>query len=146
MAQFGLGYEALRGLNPGLVMVSLSGFGATGPWRDYVSYALTVECTSGLVGLTGYEGGPPYMQAASPGDPLGGLNGGVAALMALYRRRRTGQGCHVDLSQADAVSALLGDQLLDYAVNSRAPGPRGNPDPSASPPRVYPCAMPHTSS
>ncbi|MHB8577472.1 MAG: CaiB/BaiF CoA transferase family protein, partial [Dehalococcoidia bacterium] len=140
MDQFGLGYPALHELNPRLVMVSLSGFGRSGPWRDYVSYALTVECIAGVVGVTGYAGGPPLMQAASIGDPLGGLNGGVAALMALYRRRRTGEGCHVDLSQTEAVTALLGDQLLDYTINGRVAAPRGNAHPSACPHGVYPCA------
>jgi crotonobetainyl-CoA:carnitine CoA-transferase CaiB-like acyl-CoA transferase len=140
MPQFGLAYPVLRAINPGLVMVSLSGFGATGPWRDYVSYAATVECTSGLVGLTGYQDGSPLMQSASSGDPLGGLNGGVAAMMALYRQRRTGDGCYIDLSQVEGVTALLGDQLLDYAINRRVPARGGNATPEAAPHNVYPCA------
>ncbi len=140
MAQFGLAYPLLHELNPGLVMVSLSGFGASGPWRDYVSYAATVECTSGVVGLTGYQNGSPLMQSASSGDPLGGLNGGVAAMMALYRKRRTGEGCYIDLSQVEGVTALLGDQLLDYAINGRIAAPAGNATPEAAPHNVYRCA------
>jgi crotonobetainyl-CoA:carnitine CoA-transferase CaiB-like acyl-CoA transferase len=139
MGQFGMDYPALRDLNPRLVMVSLSGFGATGPWRDYVSYALTIEAMSGLVGLTGYPDGPPMQQIAAIPDPLGGLSGGAAGLMAYYRARRTGVGCHVDLSQAESVSALLGDQLLHYGVNGRLPPRLGNASASAAPHGVYPC-------
>jgi crotonobetainyl-CoA:carnitine CoA-transferase CaiB-like acyl-CoA transferase len=140
MAQFGLDYPLLCAINPALIMVSLAGFGATGPYRDYVSYALTVECMAGVTGITGYAGGPPLVQGASIGDPLGGLNGGVAALMALYRRRRSGKGCHVDLSQVEGVTALLGDQWLDYAVNGRVPKRRGNANPAMAPYGVYRCA------
>jgi crotonobetainyl-CoA:carnitine CoA-transferase CaiB-like acyl-CoA transferase len=140
MAQFGLDWPVLRELNPRLVMVSLAGFGASGPWRDYVSYAATVECTAGVAALTGYVEGPPQMQGASIGDPLGGSNGAVAALMALYRARRTGRGCWVDLSQIEGVTALLGDQLLDYTINGRVPPRHANAHPAMAPHGVYPCA------
>lgn len=140
MAQFGLDYAALHEVNPRLVMVSLSGFGASGPLRDCVSYAATVECMAGVVALTGYAGGPPLLQSASIGDPLGGVNGALAGLMALYRRKRTGLGCWIDLSQVEAVAALLGDQILDYTINGRVPPRRGNASLELAPHGVYPCA------
>lgn len=140
MAQFGLDYPVLREINPWLVMVSLSGFGATGPLRDCVSYAATVECMAGVAALTGYAGGPPLLQGASVGDPLGGTNGAVAAVMALYRRKRSGHGCWIDLSQVEGVAALLGDQMLDYTINGRVPPRRGSASAEMAPHGVYPCA------
>jgi crotonobetainyl-CoA:carnitine CoA-transferase CaiB-like acyl-CoA transferase len=140
MAQFGLDYPVLRELNPRLVMLSLSGFGASGPYRDYVSYALTVECMSGVPAATGYVDGPPMQQGASIGDPLGGLNGAVATLMALWRARRTGEGCWLDVSQIEGVTALLGDWLLEYTINGRLPARRGNMHPQYCPHGVYPCS------
>lgn len=141
MAQFGLDYPVLHALNPRLVMLSLSGFGASGPYRDYVSYALTVECMSGVPASTGYAGGGPMQQGGSIGDPLGGLNGAVATLMALWRawRRRTGEGCWLDISQVEGVSALLGDWLLEYTIDGRVPARRGNAHPLFCPHGVYPC-------
>src|SRR5581483_3881883 len=137
MAQFGLDYQVLHALNPRLVMLSLSGFGASGPYRDYVSYALTVECMSGVPASTGYPGGGPQQQGGSIGDPLGGLNGAVATLMALWRARQTGEGCWLDVSQVEGVSALLGDWLLEYTINGRVPARRGNAHPLFCPHGVY---------
>ncbi len=137
MAQFGLDYPVLQALNPRLVMLSLSGFGASGPYRDYVSYALTVECMAGVPAATGYPGGGPMQQGGSIGDPLGGLNGAVATLMALWRARRSGEGCWLDVSQVEGVSALLGDWLLEYTINGRLPARRGNAHPLFCPHGVY---------
>ncbi len=137
MAQFGLDYPVLHALNPRLVMLSLSGFGASGPYRDYVSYALTVECMSGVPAATGYSDGTPMQQGASIGDPLGGLNGAVATLMGLWRARQTGEGCWLDVSQVEGVTALLGDWLLTYTINGRVPERRGNTHPQHCPHGVY---------
>jgi crotonobetainyl-CoA:carnitine CoA-transferase CaiB-like acyl-CoA transferase len=139
MAQFGLDWPVLRAINPRLVMVSLSGFGASGPLRDCVSYAATVECMAGVAALTGYPGGSPLIQGASIGDPLGGANGALAAVAALHRRERTGEGAWIDLSQVEGVTALLGDQLLDYTINGRVPERRGNRSLDMAPHGVYPC-------
>jgi crotonobetainyl-CoA:carnitine CoA-transferase CaiB-like acyl-CoA transferase len=139
MAQFGLDWSVLREVNPHLVMVSLSGFGASGPLRDYVSYAATVECMAGVSALTGYKDGPPLLQGSSIGDPLGGVNGAVAAIAALYGRERSGDGAWIDLSQVEGVTALFGDQLLDYTLNGRVPPRRGNDSLDMCPHGVYRC-------
>lgn len=137
LGQLGLSYETLRAIRPEIVLLSMSGFGATGPWRDYVAYAATVECLSGIAWLTGYKNGPPMLGGASIGDPISGLNGAVALLMALLYQQRTGRGLAIDLSQIEAAICLLGDAVLDYTVNGRVSERTGNDHPAIAPHGIF---------
>jgi len=141
MANFGLGYPALMEINPGIVMVSMPGWGMTGPWRDYAGFAASVEQMSGMPQLLGYLDGGPLMHGVglALGDPIAGLYGAFAILGALRRRRRTGQGQYVDLSQNEAVSCVIGDAMMDHTLNRRVQGRRGNRHPFMAPHGCYRC-------
>jgi crotonobetainyl-CoA:carnitine CoA-transferase CaiB-like acyl-CoA transferase len=137
MQNFGLDYQKLAEIKPDLIMLSMPGFGLTGPWRDFVSFAFPTEETSGIVQLTGYHGGPPQIMGNGSCDALAGLNGAVALLLALEHRRRTGQGQHIDLSQMEACTSLIGEVVLDYEMNGRVTERRGNRHHSMAPHGVY---------
>jgi crotonobetainyl-CoA:carnitine CoA-transferase CaiB-like acyl-CoA transferase len=140
MAQHGLDYESLLGLRPDLVMLSMSGYGQTGPWRDYVAYGMGLEAASGVCALTGYRGGDPLRTGISFTDPYSGIVGAGAVLTALHYRRRTGKGQHIDLSEQEAAIPIGGYALLDFALNGRDPERLGNRSPWFAPQGCYPCA------
>jgi CoA:oxalate CoA-transferase len=137
LERLGLGYEALRALNPGLIYAAVSGFGHTGPWRQRPAYDLIVQALGGLMSVTGHPGGPPTKAGTSVGDLTGGLFtlAGIAA--ALYHRARTGDGMKVDVSMLDGQIALLESAVMRYAVTGQAPGPIGNRHPSIAPFEPY---------
>jgi len=137
MDRMGLGYARLREDRPDLVMVALSGYGATGPDATKVSYGPAQVPLSGLSSLTGYRDFPPMHVGVSYGDPTGGLHGAVAVLAALFHRRRTGEGQYVDLSQWETSIAVLPEGVLDWTMNGRQPPRDGNRDPHMAPHGVF---------
>jgi crotonobetainyl-CoA:carnitine CoA-transferase CaiB-like acyl-CoA transferase len=137
MNRMGLGYEQLRRSSPRLIMISLSGYGASGPDADKVSYGPAQVPLSGLSSLTGYRGHPPMHVGVSYGDPTGGLHGAVAVLAALLHRARTGTGQYIDLSQWETSIAVLGDAVLAQTLTGRAPARDGNRVPHMAPHGVF---------
>jgi len=140
MENLNLGFPVLHERNPKLVMVSMPAFGLTGPERDYVCYGTTIETASGHSSLLGYPDGPPMHSSMAFGDPIAGLNGALAVLLAVRHAKRTGVGQHVDLSQLEATIPLIGEYVLDAAVNGRPGVRRGNGHSSMAPHGCYPCA------
>lgn len=140
LPKLGLGYDVLRSVNPGLVMVSMPAFGADGPWREFRAYGSTVEHASGLPHLNGAEHHPPAMHHVAYGDAVAGLNGAAAALVALRHRRLAGEGQFVDLSQAECLFPLAAHGILTQSATGAAPARLGNDHPGAAPHGVYPCA------
>ena len=145
MGNFGLHWEALRKINPDLIMVSMPGFGLTGSWSHYTAFANTTEQMSGLPHLTGYPDDQPIFSGTTGGDPLAGVMGALALLSALERRDRliaAGQpgGCHVDLSQTETATSFLGDAITAYAISGDDPGRVGNFHPRMAPHNTYRCA------
>lgn len=143
MTRMGLGYDELRRLRPDIVYLSMSGMGHTGPRRDWVTYADIVSAASGLTALTGW--GPDDVVGVIYGhaDIVAGLHGALAVVAALARRRVTGRGAHLDLSQLEASAASLGTVLLDAAAHPEAPPvPLGNADPDLAPHGVHRCLGP----
>ena len=139
MVRLGLGYEVVSQVNPQLIYVKISSQGATGPEKDYGSLGSTLEQTAGLASVTGYEDGIPLMTNETFPDPVVGILAVGALMAALRRRRQTGQGTLVDLSQREVTIAMLGEYVLDYSVTGRVPGPMGNRHPHMVPQGVYPC-------
>jgi crotonobetainyl-CoA:carnitine CoA-transferase CaiB-like acyl-CoA transferase len=139
MDRLGLGYQDLKRLRPDIILLSMPGWGCTGPEAHYVAYGPTQEAMSGLSSLTGYPGGPPTLTGIFYGDPIGGVTGAAAALIALWHRYQTGQGMHIDLSQREASMLLLPEVLLEYQFNGRILAPEGNRHPSMAPHGCYPC-------
>lgn len=117
MPAWGMDYDSIRQINPGIIMLSMSGFGRTGPWKDRVSYGQTLQAMSGFTELTGFPETDPCGPASAYSDAVGGMAGAQAVLLALLHRARTGQGQWIDLSQFEAMSSLLGTLVLDLSAN-----------------------------
>jgi crotonobetainyl-CoA:carnitine CoA-transferase CaiB-like acyl-CoA transferase len=137
MDRMGLGWDVLRALRRDLVMIALSGYGASGPDRDKVSYGPAQVPLSGMSSVTGYRDFPPMHVGVSYGDPTGGLHGAVAVLAALLYRSRTGEGQYIDLSQWETSMAVLPEALLAWTMNGVQPPRDGNRDPDMAPHGIF---------
>ncbi|HEY8517531.1 MAG TPA: CoA transferase [Candidatus Binatia bacterium] len=140
MERMGLGYEVCRSLREDVIMISLSGYGSTGPEREYVSYGPAQVPLSGFSSVTGYRGWRPMHIGISYGDPTAGLQGAIAVLAALVHRRKTGRGQYIDLSQWESTMALLPEAITAYTMTGKAPERDGNHDVLWAPHNVYRCA------
>ena len=140
MARLGLDYDALRAVKPDIIMASISAAGQQGPLRDLRAYAPSIGALSGLDSVLGYEGGGPLGLKHAFGDLCGALHAVFAILAALYRRRQTGAGQHIDVSMLRATVVTQGIGLMEHALTGRALRPRGNYDPTMAPYGNYPCA------
>ncbi len=139
MRRFGLHYDALKELNPGIIMVSMSGFGAEGPSKHWAAYAGGMESMSGLVAVSGYENGDTISSQTGYGDWSLGTTGALSVLAALHYRDRTGHGQHIDVSGRDAVLCALGDAIVDHSLNERAWKPAGNSEFNWAPHDTFAC-------
>ena len=119
MRGWGMDYESLRDVKQDIIMLSMSGMGRTGPWKDYVSYGQTLQTWAGLTWLTGFPDTDPCGPASAYSDATAGMAGAQAVLIALIHRTRTGQGQRVDLSQFEALCSVMETLLLDQSVNRR---------------------------
>jgi benzylsuccinate CoA-transferase BbsF subunit len=124
--RLGLGYEELRKVKQDLVMISMSGYGQTGPDSGFVSYGPAQVPLSGLSQLTGYVGSSPMHVGMSYGDPNAGLHAAFAVLSALVYRERTGEGQYIDMSQWESTMSALGDGVMNYTMNGEQPPRMGN--------------------
>jgi crotonobetainyl-CoA:carnitine CoA-transferase CaiB-like acyl-CoA transferase len=138
---WGMDYASLAKIKPDIISISMSGLGHTGPRCNYVSYGPTLQALAGFTRMMADARGEPVGYGYSYADMAGGYSGALAALIALWHRRRTGRGQFVDLSQFEALTSLAGPALLDIAVNGRTqetPGWRSQEAPAA-PHGVYRC-------
>ncbi len=141
MRGWAMDYASLVAIRPDIICISMSGLGHTGPRANYVSYGPTLQALTGFTAMMRDEDGAPAGYGYSYADMAGGYTGALAALIALWSRRRTGKGQFVDLSQFEALTSLIGPALLDIAVNRRAqeaPLWRSQEGPSA-PHGIYRC-------
>ena len=132
-------YDSLTALRPDLILLSLSAYGASGPWRDVPGIGGTIEPTSGMSALNGYGDGPPMNSGAMLPDAIAGYYGLAALMTALHQRDRTGEGQYIDLSMSDMLTHLMPEAVFDYAVNARQPMLQGNRDRLHAPQGVYRC-------
>ena len=119
MEKWGLGYERLAAENPGLIMLRLSGFGQTGPYRDQAGFGAIGESMGGLRYITGHPDRPPVRSNLSIGDSLASLHGVIGAMIALHHRnmnggRVSGKGQVVDVALYEAVFAMLESTLPEF--------------------------------
>lgn len=142
LERLGIAYADLAAVRPDIIAVSMTGFGDSGPERDYVAFGVTQEELCGLYALTGYAGGRPLKSGPNVGDPMNGMHAAGAVLAALIHRWRTGEGQYIELSQLESSVIVIGEVLLDYAMNGRTAGPRGNRHPDWAPQGVYRCRQP----
>ncbi|MEM7017109.1 MAG: CaiB/BaiF CoA-transferase family protein [Pseudomonadota bacterium] len=123
MPRLGLGYDVLSQVNPGLIMLSISGFGQNGPESHRPTYAPVVHAESGLVNRHAERSGAPWFDLpTSVADTNAGLHGLIGILSAVYMRSRTGKGQHIDMAMIDATVAT-DDQLLYELEDSKETGP-----------------------
>jgi benzylsuccinate CoA-transferase BbsF subunit len=135
----GFGYEAVKKVKPDIVMASLSGYGDTGPYKEYVAYGPAQVPLSGLSALTGYKGFPPMHAGFSYADPSAGIHGAFAIISALFHRAKTGEGQYIDMSQWECAMDLLAEGILEYTMNGQEPERNGNRDPLMAPHGIFKC-------
>jgi len=142
MPNWGLEYDRLKAVNPRLVMLSMSGMGQTGPWKDFVAFGPTLQSLGGLTYLTSYGRDEPVGLGYAYADLVSGLFGVIAVLAALDFRDRTGQGQYIDLSEYEAVCATIGPALMERFLLHKEIPPRGSQRESlqASPYGCYRCS------
>lgn len=138
--RLGLGYKDLSKVKSDLVMISMSGYGQTGPESSYVSYGPAQVPLSGMSQLTGYrELDQPMHVGMSYGDPNAGLHAAFAVIAALFHREKTGEGQYIDMSQWESTMAVVGDGFMEYAMNGRQPPRDGNRVDEMAPHGVFLC-------
>ncbi|MBI3744134.1 MAG: CoA transferase [Chloroflexi bacterium] len=139
MKNLDLDYDSLRQLNPSVILVSMSGFGQTGPHRDFVAYASVMEAAGGLTAMNGYTGDTPRNSGTAYGDWVLGAHGAASVVLALFRRQRTGQGAYIDVAGREAVTSHIGEAVLDFSMNRRVAKPAGNSDGTTTPHDCFRC-------
>ena len=137
LAGYGLGYEDLKKINPGLIYCSITGFGQTGPFSSRAGYDFLIQAMGGIMSVTGEADGKPGAGPQKIGialtDVLTGLYTNIAALSALARREKTGEGCHIDMALLDVTTATMANQALNYLVTGNSPTCMGNAHPNIVP-------------
>jgi len=139
MDRLGLGYHLLCETNPGLVMLSTSNMGQSGPYSTHPGFGSQLSSLSGFTELIGQSDGPPNLLYGPYIDLIAVAYGGAIVLAALDYRRRTGKGVHIDLSQYETGVQFIAPALLDFAANGKIAHRNGNHDPLALVHGCYPC-------
>jgi len=133
LAKHGYGWAELHRRFPRLVLASISGFGQTGPYAARPAFDMVVQAMGGVMSLTGHPGGPPTRVGTSIGDITAGLFGAIGICAALFERKATGVGRHVDVAMLDSQVAILENAIARYAATGEVPGPLGARHPSIAP-------------
>lgn len=141
LEQWHLGWEDLSRINPNLVMVRVSGYGQSGPYRDRPGFAAIAEAMGGLRYLTGYPDRPPVRVGVSIGDSLAGLYGTIGALLAMYHVRCNGErGQYIDVALYESVFAITESLIPEFSVYHEIRERTGASLPGIVPSNTYPCA------
>jgi formyl-CoA transferase len=143
IAEWGLGYETLRRLNSKVVMVHISGFGQTGPYKDRAGFGSVGEAMGGVRYLTCEPGRQPIRTGIALGDSVAGLYACFASMMALRRAEQTGQGQEIDVAITEAVLGLMDAIILEYSGTGQIRQPRGGKLGGGVPSNIYPSADGH---
>lgn len=147
MEKWGLGYEQLSARNPGLVMLRISGYGQTGPYRERPGFAVVAEAMGGMRHLNAEPGRVPVRAGVSLGDTLAALHGAIGILLALQARHQSisaeapkGRGQVVDVALYEAVFNCMESLLPEYSAFGAVRQPAGSALPGIAPSNAYPCA------
>ena len=141
--KLGIGYAAVRAINPRVVYASISGFGQTGPAAHRPAYDIVLQAMSGLMEATGSPDGPPTLVGEAVSDVVSGLFASWGVLAALLGRERNGQGTHVDVAMLDATLAFTATSVSRFLFTGRNPVRVGNRHPLSAPFGVYAAADGH---
>lgn len=140
LSRLGLDVDRLRSEFPRLVIASIRGYAAGGPWSDYKSLDMVAQAVGGAISVTGEAGRPPVRIGPTIADSGTGLHLAVGILAALMRRQRTGRGGRVEVALQDAVVNLMRNAMVPMYVSGR-PVPRtGSAYPGSAPSGLFPCA------
>jgi formyl-CoA transferase len=139
MEAWGLGWEELRAINPRLVMLRVSGYGQTGPYRDLPGFGAIGEAMGGLRHLSGEPGRTPVRVGISIGDSLSALHGVIGILLALRARDQNGAGQMIDVALYESVFNMMESLLPEYAVFGEIRQPAGSSLPGIAPSNAYRC-------
>jgi crotonobetainyl-CoA:carnitine CoA-transferase CaiB-like acyl-CoA transferase len=137
MEKLGLGYAALRKVNPRLIYCAISGFGESGPESSRAGYDLVVQAESGVMDITGFPDGPPVKVGNSIADLVAGMSAAHGITLALLSRGKTRRGQKVEIAMLDVMASLLTYQAGMYFNAGRTPTRRGNEHPSIVPYEVF---------
>jgi crotonobetainyl-CoA:carnitine CoA-transferase CaiB-like acyl-CoA transferase len=138
MDRLGLGYEALSKINPRLIYCAISGYGMTGPLRDRPSFDIVLQAMSGALSVNGEPGALPTKLGIPLGDLIGGINGPIGILAALYERNLTGRGRLIDISLMDGMIGMLGYLAQLAFFTGEDPKPQGSQHPNLVPYGAFP--------
>lgn len=141
MPKLGLDPDRLREINPGVIAVSMPGFGNSGPYRDRLAFGPLIESTMGLTSALGYRDGGPHRSGIAWPDPMTALHTAVGTLAMLYGRSQSseGRGGTVETPMVEAMATMFGDRILAAQLRGAAEPRRGNRDPARAPQGCYPC-------
>ncbi|HEY6131661.1 MAG TPA: CoA transferase, partial [Halioglobus sp.] len=138
MEKFGLDWDTVHALNPGTIMVRMPAFGLSGPWKNHVGFAQTMEQITGMAWTTGFEDDQPRIQRG-PCDPLAGMHAAFAALVALAEREATGEGSFVECPMVEGALNAAAEQIVEYSAYGNIMQRTGNRCSQAAPQGLYPC-------
>lgn len=143
LKKYGLDYDSLKQLNPGLVYCSITGFGQTGPYAHRAGYDFIIQGMSGLMSVTGEPDGQPQKAGVAITDVFTGIYAVAGVLAALHQRNSTGRGQHVDMALLDVAVAVTANQALNYLTTGVVPQRMGNAHVNLAPYQVFDCADGH---
>ncbi|MDD2030586.1 CoA transferase [Pseudomonas sp. Fig-3] len=139
LESWGLGWDTLSKINPRLIMLRISGYGQTGPYRDRPGFGVIGEAMGGLRHLTGYPGQAPVRVGISLGDSLSSLYGVIGVLLALQERQNSGMGQFIDVALYESVFAMMESLVPEYDACGYIREPAGSALPGITPSNSYPC-------
>lgn len=138
MEEWGLDYESMAQDNPGLIMIRITGWGQTGPYKDRPGFGTLAEAFSGFAHITGQKDGPPTLPSFALGDGITSLVGAYSVMMALYHRDVHGKpGQIIDLSIFESIFAAIGPQAIEYDQLGKVQGRAGNRSTRGVPRNAY---------
>jgi crotonobetainyl-CoA:carnitine CoA-transferase CaiB-like acyl-CoA transferase len=140
MEAWGMSYDELKAVNPGLVMTRVSGFGQTGPYRERPGFGTVAETASGYAHLNGWPHTPPTAPPFGFADSIAGISAAYGTAMALFQRSRTDVGSEVDVALYEPLMFILGDAVLNYTSSGEIMQRHGNASGAASPRGIYEAA------
>lgn len=140
LKKYGLDYESLAAINPGLIYCSITGFGQTGPYAARAGYDFIIQGMAGLMSVTGAADGQPQKVGVAVTDIFTGIYASTAILAALHQRGTTGRGQHIDMALMDVAVAIMANQAMNYLATGTAPVKMGNAHPNLAPYAVFDCA------
>lgn len=143
LEKYGLDYDSLKAVNPGLIYCSITGFGQTGPYAHRAGYDYIIQGMSGLMSITGDPDGQPQRVGVAVTDIFTGVYAVSGILAALHQRHQTGKGQHVDMALMDVAVSVTANQAMNYLTTGTPPGRTGNYHPNLTPYQVFDCADGH---